>query len=79
LEDDRPEINDVFKRTPDAGEFLIQKDPIIFIPLQFQKKKINNPFDRAIREGDGYGIALQCVKKGLGFDCFSVLLVHLSL
>ena len=58
LEDDRPEIDNVFKRTPSAREALVEKNPVIFVTFQFNRKDINDAFNGAIRECNGGRIAL---------------------
>lgn len=79
LEDDRSEIDDVFKRTPDAREVLVEKNPVIFVAFQFNRKNINDPFDRTIREYNGCCVALECFKENSRFNDFVVLFVHLCL
>ena len=58
LEDDRPKIDDVFKRTPGARETLVEKNPVIFVTFQFDRKDINDAFNGAIRECNGGRITL---------------------
>ena len=79
LEDDRPEIDDIFKRTSDTGKVFVEKDPVIFVAFQFDRKDIDDPFNNTIRECNGCRIALERFKENLRFNYLIVLFVHLCL
>ena len=79
LEDDRPEIDNIFKRTPDTREILVEKYSVVFVAFQFGGKDIDDPFDDTIRECNGCRIALECLKENLRFNYLVVLFVHLCL
>ena len=76
LEDHRSEINDVFKRTPNAGKPFVEKNPVVFVAFQFDRKDINDPFYSAIRECDRCRITLEASRKTCALMvslCFSYI------